>query len=492
MPAGVAGAWESSVVTLESILRSTAAQLRLIVRTPRLAFLASMITGAFLLSLSIGILYAGQIMVSGWQLWLWLLCALITIAILAPHSLPKIKMSRRQRLILLGVIAFALLARAAAVISLPTTLHVDEAGTANLTMTHVPAPDGSTLYPFGYGYNWQPALYHYIQRLSVSLLGGNTLALRTPSILAGTLAVLATYELITALSDRETGLIGASILAASHYHIHWSALAMNNVWDTIWVPAILGGYAWAWERGERWGLVICGTALGLSQYFYAGSKLGVVLLLILIMVLFRREADVDRLVRNVGTVVVLTAVIAAPIAIFAILNPGGYLERISQVFFWVAPTSSVEQGPWLSFLGEILSQAVRSLSGFTSLPDQTGFYGGNVPLTIGISAPLLAGGVLWAIYKRAVIPLAWLALTAFLGGFFLAATPSSSHYVVALPAIAWILAIVLQSVRKLHHPFLAYVLLAVVVSTDLIYYFGVYLPGGASPHLDVPFPTLQP
>jgi 4-amino-4-deoxy-L-arabinose transferase-like glycosyltransferase len=328
-----------------------------------------------------------------------------------------------------------------------------------------------------------------VQKLSITLLGATSFGIRIPSAGAGALAVLATYLCIAFLEDRRTALMGAALVAASSYHIHWSALALNNIWGTLWVPLMLGGYAWAWKGGSRLGMLVCALALGLAQYFYAGSRVGAVLLAFLAVGLWRTDRDPDRMARQLGAVLIPATVIAAPVLIFALTNPDHLLARMEQDLYWNGLAQGYGLGSVDVNLSAVLDQLGRSLAGFTTLPDQTGFFGSQVPLTFGLAAPLLAAGVIWACYRRAFLPVLWLGLTVMFGGFLLQATPSRSHYVVAIPAIAWLIAMPLSAIAETGRPSLAWLLLAVIMSTDLVYYFGVYLPGGASPHLLAPFPT---
>lgn len=479
------------LVRAKGLARVAWGEFRSVWGRPETALRASMILGALAITTSIGILFAGEVFVRGWQIWLWLICIGTAVASLSSFRVPHFDRSRTNAL-LVGIVVAAAAIRILAIVWLPPTLHPDEAGTVQLTMTHIPTADGAFLYPFRYGYNWQPSLYQYLQKLTLFVLGPSTLAIRMLSALGGTLAVLATYFLVSAVDSDELGLVSAVLVATSPFHIQWSALALNNIWDTVWVPTILGGYVWAWKKHQLGGLVLSGASLGFSQYFYGGSKLGILLLAILAFQLWRRDNDDPRLVRNAGITLALAGVIAAPIISFALANPAEYVSRVNQDLFWKALPSNTG----LSWLGvwvtSVWNQAIRSAAGFTSLADQTGFFGGGMPLTLGLAAPLLAGGTIWALYQRRFLPVIWLGLAAFLGSFFLAAVPSSSHLVVAIPALAWVIAMAIQATKKYGTPWVAYGLLALIVATNLIYYFGIYLPGGASPDLNASFPSLLP
>jgi hypothetical protein len=85
----------------------------------------------------------------------------------------------------------------------------------------------------------------------------------------------------------------------------------------------------------------------------------------------------------------------------------------------------------------------------------------------------------------------WVLLTIFLGGFMLTGAPSSSHYVVSIPAISWLVALPLMWLIETGHWRWAVALLIVIIVTDLGFYFGIYVPGGPR-DLIHPFPTWPP
>ena len=113
---------------------------------------------------------------------------------------------------------------------------------------------------------------------------------------------------------------------------------------------------------------------------------------------------------------------------------------------------------------------------FVAVPDVTGFYGPGVPLTLGLAALLFVAGALWSVHKRRFIPILWILLTILLGGFLLTGAPSSSRYTVSIPAICWLIAMPLNWLIEKGQRYLALGLLVVVVMTDLLFYFAVYVP----------------
>ncbi len=96
-----------------------------------------------------------------------------------------------------------------------------------------------------------------------------------------------------------------------------------------------------------------------------------------------------------------------------------------------------------------------------------------------------------AIHKKQFLPVFWLLIVTVLGGVLSAGTPSSSHFIGAIPAICWLVAIPLDWLFEHKHPYWAYFLLAIIVITDLSFYFVIYA-AHPSENLSVPFPVVEP
>ena len=204
-----------------------------------------------------------------------------------PRGTAPIKPGRRA-LWIAALFAAALMLRVVAIET--KQLHVDESGTADYTLRHILPPVPETLSPFRTGAMSQPALYYYLTRLSLQLAGESIAGLRASSAIAGSLGVITTVGMVAVLHRWRVAWLAGIYVAVSHFAIHWSRLALNNIWDTVWVPLILGLYAWAWKTRWTGAAVLAGLALGFSQYFYPGSKLGILLLGFLIARLRRSSS----------------------------------------------------------------------------------------------------------------------------------------------------------------------------------------------------------
>jgi 4-amino-4-deoxy-L-arabinose transferase-like glycosyltransferase len=418
-------------------------------------------------------------MVKPWLPWAWVACLAVSLFALLPIARPQIQFDRSDRW-LLGVVALAVLLRLIALETIPGGFHVDEWGDADFALRYVVPPIEETISPFVTGHSAQPALYFYVARASLAVFGERIAGLRMSSVLAGSLAVVATFALVSLLHSRKAAYLSAVLMATYHFHIHWSRIGLNNIWDTLWVPLILALFVWGWRRKRPAGAALAGLALGLSQYFYAGSRIGIFLLGYLVIRMWRADRDDARLVTHLGRVVGMAAVVAGPLAVFAAVNPEIFFNRLTSGLLWDPfATELARTAP--GYLPSVLQQFVWTLLSFTAIPEGAGFYRPGVPLVIGLAVPLLLAGVFWQIHRKELLPVFWLALTMFFGGFLLEALPASNHYAVAIPAICWLIASPLEALIHFGRPRWALLALAIIAATDLYFYFGIY---AQAPSLD--------
>jgi hypothetical protein len=457
-------------------------------RVRRMRLLAAL--GGLVVSTGIGLRYAGSVMVSGWQLWVWIAAVLVTTFALMPPGRPAIPRGLPWAW-LGGLLVAAIFLRGLFLGTVPGWLHPDEAGLANYTLLHVFPRPGFTVSPFVTGSAVQPTLHSYILSLVFHTIGRSITALRIPSVVAGTLAILATYAAIASIESRRVAILAAAIMTTYHFHIHWSRLALNNIWDTLWVPLVLAAFAWGWKRKWSGGAVLSGLAVGFSQYFYAGNKISLFLLAILVYSLWKKDPDRRRLGVHLGKLATTAGCIAAPLGAFALFNPRTYFSRVPVVMGWYPEAVREITGRVDAWWEYFWHQAGHSFGAYVAYPDVTGFYRPGIPLLFGLASLVFLVGVFVALDTRRWIPLVWVALTAVLGGFIMRGAPSSSHFVVSIPGIVWLVALPLDALIARGRWKLALALTAAIMVSDLVFYFGVYVP--ASPaDLTVPFPTPPP
>lgn len=433
---------------------------------------------AILISLSIGYAYGDIPLIVGWQFVTWALAVLILLVVLMPSGAWPLPQNMRWRW--LGALAIvAVLLRLPFLDSVPGGLHVDEMGVAGYAMRHLFPPQELTINPFHTATASQPVLYHYIIRISFAIFGYTFTALRGLSALAGVFGVICTFFLVATFDSRRTAWITAVLMTTYHYHVHWSRIGLNNIFDTVWVPLTLAAFAYGYRKDWSGGAVIAGAALGISQYFYAGSKVLIFLVPALAWLLWRETPSYKRMWIHFGKLSLTAIAIGAPITLFALILPDVYFNRSRTVMGWTEPTIVATIGK-LDYGEYLWHQIWRNVGAFTAVPEVTGFYGPGIPYLIGVAAPLFVIGVVAFFWYRQWIPLLWLFFALLLGGVLISGAPSSSHHVVMIPVICWATAVPLNwlwqqgrwGIR------IALFFIALIIATDLIFYFGIYVPRG--------------
>ena len=84
-------------------------------------------------------------------------------------------------------------------------------------------------------------------------------------------------------------ILAAAYLIGFHYHIHFSRLAISNVWDALFMTLIAATVLRAWQSERKVEFAIAGILLGISQYFYASSRVLAILLPLWLFVAYVKD-----------------------------------------------------------------------------------------------------------------------------------------------------------------------------------------------------------
>jgi len=450
---------------------------------------------AMLISTLVGFLYQGEAYIQPGPM-IWWIGAILTAYFglrASKNSLAlNIKFdSNLVNLLLLLAVGFAL--RLFKLQTFPPAFLPDEAGSLEFSLYNVLNPNlGSvTINPLRTGLDAQPVLYSYILRLSVELFGFTFFGVRLSSVIAGTLAIAAVYFMVRQFDDPRTAWFAAILMTVYHYHIHWSRISLSNIWTTLFLPLTIGYFIRGWREGRDNDALLAGLFLGLTAYFYTGGYVLIFLIGAVSWQVWRKPHEYSRFTFYTGKMLTMATVIAAPLLVFAILNPVSFLERARIVFAWKPGTLELLLGPQATPSDLLVYQIVHSFGAFNVFPDVTHFYAPNVPFLIGISGLLFLIGIPLAVGKKQWLPLFWMFVVTLFGGVMSAGTPGSSHFIPVIPAICWLVAIPLNGMAEARQPRWAYVLIAAILVTDLVFYFRVY-PSNSFADFTLPFPMVAP
>jgi len=369
--------------------------------------------------------------VAGWLAWIFA----IGFGIAGSWSRGAIdfRAHRNAFVVALGFFIIALPFRILSTNSIPIILYGDEASAGLYALNIL---KGTANNPFMAGWYSFPSLYFLIPAAGISLLGQTTAALRVPSAIAGALTVGAVYLTGRTMFDKRTASIAAIAMIGFHFHIHFSRIGLNNIWDGLFF-AITTGAAWyGWEKENRNAYVLTGLGLGFSQYFYPSSRVltGLVLGLIIAGGVF----DFKKLKRSLANVVlmsIVTMVILLPLAWYYIRYPNQFfapMDRVSILGDWLVNEQKIRGLPAWRIL---LRQLWLGAEAFTFLPLQHWYISETAflrPLYAGLFLLGLANITARFKESRSLLLLGWLVLYILLGGLS-ESTPAAQRYSAAVP-----------------------------------------------------------
>ena len=435
---------------------------------------------------------------------LWLIAILITTYALWQPTDPAetrayaIRPYPSAPLLPIALFLTALLLRALALTSHPFILNGSE---ASIGLDALNVARGNLTNPFATAWLTNPTLPAFILSLPIRLLGPSVLSVRLLSPLVGAATVVAVYAIGRRLWNERVGLVAAVLLAGSHYHLHFSRLGLTNIWDPLLTLLALGFIALAWERQNRLGWLLAGTAVGFNAYFYTSSHLLPLMLLPLMLLAgWHDRAGLWRQRGHILAAVLLALVIALPQMVYANSNWQIFMERANVLGIlanqsgWLAQEAARTGQSQSAIFAQQFWQAAL---GYTATLDTSPSYRPMVPLIGFVPSVLLVVGVITAVFNfrqlRHQLLLIWVAVTVIFAGALLDNPPNAHRLLIALPALMLLTAVGLNQLLTLLWPthsqfsipnsqfsilnpqFLILLLLLLLLTVrDLTFYFGTY------------------
>ena len=358
----------------------------------------------------------------------------------ASEGLSRIPPRLRGALFALGLFALALALRVWRLDSIPPTLGGDEAGWG-LDAVRILA--GEIRNPFALGWLSVPTMSAFYCAGGMALFGQTVVGLRVVPALAGAATVVVVYFLASRLLGRRAGLLSALLLAAFHYHIHFSRLGAAQIFDGLFVSLTLLLLHRALAEGRSLDWALCGIVAGISQYSYAGARFTPVLLIFLCGAILLRHPARAWKQQGLGMLILVGAflVAAAPMIQVAVRTPDDYNARVNQVGIiqngWLEREADIRDDGRASIL---FDQFQRAALAYNVYADRTLWYGLLQPF-FGFSAAvlfLIGLGVLTPrLLDLQTLPfVAWWWGATLLGGMLTVNPPSSMRLnTTAVPAV---------------------------------------------------------
>ncbi len=392
---------------------------------------------------------------------------------------------------LAGLLLMASLARWVALGTIPANLGGDEGTQLLAGLRLVQRPLGN---PFATGWFSVPTLSFLAYGAAMRLFGATIAGGRALSALVGTLTVLTTFWLARAMGGRRAGWVAAVIVGLSSYHIHFSRLASNQIFDPLIATLTLALVWLAMEHATSspagslaaWGLA--GVVAGVGWYAYFGARW--VSFIVALIVGWRALFDRQFLRQHFKGVLLFglaCLLVALPLLAWYTAHPDMLSSRYNQV--------SIFASGWLEREVEITGRAApqllleqfwKSATAFHITRDPTFWYYPQMPLVDFITGALLLLGLVAAMLRplwlSRGITLIWYWSTLIMAWVMTENPPSSQRGLLMVPAVALLVA---WGVESLVHVFRRHrdlvntglvALTGMIVVINLGFYFGVYTP----------------
>ncbi|NOK61416.1 MAG: phospholipid carrier-dependent glycosyltransferase [Chloroflexi bacterium AL-W] len=371
---------------------------------------------------------------------------------------PTINWTLIDTLTLVGVVLLGMALRVVQLEQAPLTMLGDEGamGTEALRVL-----SGEAVDPFATGWLSHPALWFFLQAGSLQLFGDNLYGLRMLSAIIGTASLGTTFVMARLLYGWRVAAMTALLLATYHFHIHFSRVGLNNIGDPFFGTLLVLLLAVGWRTESHVALGMAGVTLGFAQYFYHGTRLFFVIIVLLGLIGLVKLATSERHKVDMAVVPALlviagACVVLAPLIQTYVQQPDMAVLRFVQegvTWEWLQEKSLVtgQSVPTI-----VLDQLQRGVLAFHSYVDAYGFYDERRPLLWGMGAALMPLGFLLACFRVREWPyqvlVIWFVAGIVLGGAIWIITPGSPRYVTLTPVVCIFVALALDALlRELPH-----------------------------------------
>ncbi len=296
---------------------------------------------------------------------------------------------------------------------------------------------------FEAGVHGFPTLYMFIQTVFIRLLGPTSQAIRLSSALIGALTVGCTYWVGKSLFNHRVGVFAGIFLAFFHFHIHFSRLGLNNIWDGFWYVVVLGAFWEGWLTRKRTAFILAGLGLGFSQYFYASARLLPFILLLFIFILALTDFPRFRkLLREIGILFFAALIVFLPLALYFLDVPNAFFDPMRETNIFGIWNRGGHEG-FTTFWSFLLAQLYLGFFAYTSIP-VVYFYDPGIPLLHPVATFFFVFGLFVLVFfhrnAKAWLILFWLVVIALVGALS-KPTPSAQRYVAAAPALALVIGV---------------------------------------------------
>jgi len=348
----------------------------------------------------------------------------------------KVRINWKVILLFFIFVILAFLLRGLNTTQIPHVLSGDEADSGLGSVDFI---QGKMNNIFSVGWYSFPSLFYFLQSFSIRWFGQNTEALRVFSALAGSLTVGAVYLVARSMFNEWTGLAAAVFMTGFHFHINFSRIGLNNIWDGLWFVVTLGLFWLSWRSEKRSDFLWAGLALGFSQYFYVSARMiPIIAIAWLTLVGILDFSHFKRVWIHYAFTFFVALIVYLPLGVFFLNFPDEFMSPMNRVSIfgrWMEETIRITGK---SFWELVLEQLSTGFQGFAHIPLRF-WYEPGTPLLRPFAAVAFFLGVITMAVKpkddRSLLLGIWL-IAGGLSISFSESAPAAQRFVSVAPAAA--------------------------------------------------------
>jgi hypothetical protein len=419
----------------------------------RLAFGASaFLSLALCLALeSKGIFYAGQA-------FCWIVGMILLVAACLPHQFHWRnlafwrKVNKSEIALVTSIVIVGFVLRAYGLDFIPSGFHGDEGELGDYALSIL---EGRSVPLFSTGWDRHPTLFSHLQAISMTLFGTNVFGVRILSAVTGSLTLPLVYLLARRMFGRWAATMAALLLAVSHWHIHFSRLALDDIQVSFFSTlSILFLYRGTESKRE---LDYCLSGLSLGLCFYFGDKalfLPPIIVLSLLYMVITKRGFLRRQYRNLAVLAASALLAFAPLGLYYLRH--GWQNFLPARIKARSISNNLDRAYAIYGTRELWDvlriQIERTLLVFHFYNDASCFYSfTHEPILDHLTAPLYLLGLAYCLYRwreaKYALLLIWYAIP--ISGNFLSIDPPQAHRLVTMMPVPFILAAIpLERLRQ--------------------------------------------
>lgn len=300
---------------------------------------------------------------------------------------------------------------------------------------------------FETGWSSQPNWSFVPTAITEIIFGYNIIAVRMTSAVAGILAVLFIYLTARELFNPTIALLSGAILATLPYNVHFSRLGVDNIVDSFISALLFWLIAKAINKDDIRLYYSAGIVAGLSIYTYAGTRLALILgIVVLIFLVIRQRSFLKAHLKHLGLFFSALIISIAPQTAYFMRHPDIFFGRFGQegIFFNGWLTQQMAQ-TGASMVKILATQFTRTVLVFVSSPAPGNFFNSPVPYLTMLESILFVLGMAFALAymfePKYFIVLIWFWPVIFLGGVLTLNPPANTRMLMTAPAVALLIAL---------------------------------------------------